>query len=89
MKEKKKELKGKRIINSLEEIFSGVGIIAGGMRIFINGFGSVIATSKVNYHINNGCLTPYFTFQKTRREQGEFFRENNRYFIKWKGAQLA
>jgi len=80
MKENKKELRKRKTINYLEEIFSERAHIANPMELDIPGIGKVIATSMVNYHVMDEKIIPYFTFKKGR-ESGEFFKENNRYFI--------
>ncbi len=85
----KKELDGKETMKYLEDILSRKALIANPTRLSIPEFGEVTATSMVNYHVFDGKLIPYFTFVTGKKELGEFFRKDNKYYVSFNAGRKA
>ena len=85
MKDVKRILKNKRSIKYLEEILSRKVGICNPTELDIPGFGEVIATSMVDYHIYDGNAIPYFNFKRKKGISGEFTKEKGKYFVTYNG----
>jgi hypothetical protein len=83
----KTEIKNKKVISHLEPILSRTALIANPTRLDIPELGEVTATSMVNYHVFDGKLIPYFTFVTGKKELGEFFRKDNKYYVSFNAGR--
>jgi hypothetical protein len=70
-------------VEYLRQILFQKLLICNQTRLDIPGFGRVTATSQVNYHVFDGDVIPYFTFEINKKKSGEFFKRENNYFVKY------